>query len=97
MAVFIYSLVSLAGLYAILLLGIILKTQKRCVCVHCQTTMHLERTNRPLYVRRLYDFLPLKFFRCRRCQRTFYLHKNTPDSEPESMKETAPKPKASYT
>ncbi|MRS65451.1 hypothetical protein [Larkinella terrae] len=65
--------------------------------MHCRTSMHLERTTRPLYVRRLYDYLPLKYFHCRRCHRTFYLHKDTPDSEPESMKDSTPKPKASYT
>ena len=97
MTLFLYTVISLAAVYVIFLLVIIMNTQKVCECAHCRTAMHLERTNRPLYVRRLYDYLPLKYFRCRRCHRAFYLHKNTPDSEPENMKETAPKPKASYT
>ncbi len=58
--------------------------------------MHLERASRPLYIRRLYDYLPLKYFRCRRCHRTFFLHLDTPDSEPETMKSSSPKPKNSY-
>jgi transposase-like protein len=97
MILVLYALLVLAALYIILLLVIVLNTQKVCECNHCHTAMHLERTNRPLYVRRLYDYLPLKYFRCRRCHRTFYLNKDTPDSEPESMKDSAPKPKASYT
>ncbi|GAB3313461.1 hypothetical protein GCM10027299_00530 [Larkinella ripae] len=96
MDLILYLLSGLAGLYLLGLLIVTLNTQKQCTCQHCRTAMHLERTNRPLYVRRLYDFLPLKFFRCRRCQRTFYLHKDTPDSEPETMKGVTPKPKSSY-
>lgn len=97
MTIFLYSLLVLVGLYCIGLLVIVLNTQKQCTCTQCRTAMHLERTNRPLYVRRLYDFMPLKYFRCRRCHRTFFLHKDTPDSEPETMKDMVPKPKGSYT
>ncbi|MGA0558974.1 hypothetical protein ACO2Q8_20120 [Larkinella sp. VNQ87] len=96
MTLFIYLLAGLVAVYLLFWLGIVLNTQKVCECGHCRTAMHLERTNRPLYVRRFYDFLPLKYFRCRRCQRTFYLHKNTPDSEPDKMKDIIPAPKGSY-
>ncbi len=83
--------ISVASVYFVGLFTILMNVQKKCECPHCRTDIHLERKNRPRYVRRFYDYLTLKFFHCRRCHATFYLGRDTPDSEPVRMDRTAPK------
>ncbi|WP_128543201.1 hypothetical protein [Larkinella soli] len=71
-----------AGLYAAALLRILLKVRKKCECPECRNAIHLERTYRPGWMKRYFGYLPLKYFHCRSCHYTFYLHRDTPDTEP---------------
>ncbi len=91
----VYGTLLLIGSYLIGMLYIFSKTQKRCTCTHCKTDIHLERTTKPSYFKRYYNFLPLKAYRCRRCAKTFFIHNETPGVEPIRMDEqvlsTAPR------
>jgi len=80
-----YVAFSLVGLYMIGMLFVLGKTQRRCTCRDCKTDIHLERTSKPWYFKRYYNFLPLKAYRCRRCMATLFVPSSTRGVEPARM------------
>lgn len=50
----------------------VVSTTKEQKCPYCKS-MAIDRRRRPFLVRTALFFLPLKYYRCDRCQRRFYL------------------------
>ncbi len=80
-----FAVLGLVVMYVLGLLFIWSKTRRICACSSCDTDMHLERTERPSYLKTWYGYLPLKAYHCRKCYRRLFVHKNTPGVEPARM------------
>ncbi|MBO9640227.1 MAG: hypothetical protein J7576_18805 [Siphonobacter aquaeclarae] len=71
--IFIILGVALAFAYVCLVIWAVSRVQSSHECKKCATSIHLERTGRPAFVKKLVPFLPEKYYRCRHCYTTFFL------------------------